>query len=82
MVRHRDRLIVDKRHFKMTVPGQQPPVSNHPAVQALGIAEYYLKWPVDGVNLREKTLGYRFIPFAWLTVSYYGPSLLLGQFLN
>lgn len=54
VVGHRDRIIVDEGHLKMTVSGQQPPVSNHPAVQALGIAEYYLKRPVDGVNLREE----------------------------
>ena len=56
MVGHRDRLVVDKGHLKMTVSGQQPPVSNYPAVQALGITEYDLKRPVDGVNLRENTL--------------------------
>ena len=54
MVGHRDRLVVYKGHLKMTISRQQPPVSNYPAVQALGITEYDLKRPVDGVNLERK----------------------------
>ena len=56
MVGHWYRLIVDKGHLKMTVSGQKPSVSDYSAVKALGIAEYYLERPLDGVNLRVKDL--------------------------
>ena len=56
MVGHGDRLIMDQGQLKMTVSGQKPPVAYHPAVQTLGVAEYDLKWPVDGVNLTRETL--------------------------